>query len=622
MVFLDESSTIHTYTETVLDYLNFCAEMCIPKKCVTVYANNKRWFDKNIRNKIILKNNAYRNKHSDPDSYRNSRNELKRAIKETKKRYKEKLEEIFKEGDSRALWSHMSEITQYKGARRQADLDDNTLPDRLNSFYARFDRDNKTTPEPITVNEDSAPPFTITEHDVRRSFKTLKVNKAAGPDDIKPKLLRLCSDQLANVFTYIFNWSLETAIVPSCFKKSTIIPVPKKNSPECLNDFRPVALTSVVMKCFEKIVLKFINSLLPSNLDTYQFAYRPKRSIDDAISINTHEILNHLENKNTYARVLFIDYSSAFNTIIPCKLYSKLVNDLKFPLFLCNWLLNFLLERPQIVKIGNAVSSSLVLNTGTTQGCPLSPKLYSLFTFDCTAMYPGNLVLKFADDTTVTGLISNNDETDYRHEIDRIVHWCETNNLFLNVNKTKEMIIDFRKNKGPILPLSINNTEVEQIDTFKFLGTHISNDLKWNKNCNEILKKAKQRLYFLRQLRSYYVNSTILCNFYRAIIQSILSSSILVWYDRATQDDLNKFSSIIKQSERIIGLPLPSLRDIFLERLSRKTKLILNDNSHPASKYFSFLPSGRRLRQFKGNKRFLESTYPQAVKHFNGVRDT
>ena len=184
------------------------------------------------------------------------------------------------------------------------------------------------------------------------------------------------------------------------------------------------------------------------------------------------------------------------------------------------------------------------------------------------------------------------------------------------------MIIDFRKNKRPILPLSINNTEVEQIDTFKFLGTHISNDLKWNKNCNEILKKAKQRLYFLRQLRSYYVNSTILCNFYRAIIQSILSSSILVWYDRATQDDLNKFSSIIKQSERIIGLPLPSLRDIFLERLSRKTKLILNDNSHPASKYFSFLPSGRRLRQFKGNKRFLESTYPQAVKHFNGVRDT
>ena len=83
-------------------------------------------------------------------------------------------------------------------------------------------------------------------------------------------------------------------------------------------------------------------------------------------------------------------------------------------------------------------------------------------------------------------LISNNDETDYRHEIDRIVHWCETNNLFLNVNKTKEMIIDFRKNKRPILPLFINNTEVEQNNTFKFLGPYISNDL----NCNN-----KKKLY-------------------------------------------------------------------------------------------------------------------------------
>ena len=621
IVFLDGSPTIHTYTETVLDYVNFCVDVCIPSKVSTIYANNKRWFDKNIRNKIILKDKAYRNKRSDPDAYRDSKKELKKAIKENKRRYKEKLEDVFKTGDSRALWSHMSDITQYKGKQRQADTDDTTLPDRLNEYYARFDRDNKTTAEEIQVNQDSAPPFSITELDVRRSFKTLKENKAAGPDHIKPKLLRLCSDQLAYVFTYIFNWSLGTTTIPLCFKKSIIIPVPKKNSPECLNDFRPVALTSVVMKCFEKIVLRFINSLLSSHLDTFQFAYRPKRSIDDAISINMHEILNHLEYKNTYARVLFIDYSSAFNTIIPCKLYSKLVYDLKFPLKLCNWLLNFLLERPQVVKIGNTVSSTLVLNTGTPQGCPLSPKLYSLFTFDCISTFPGNLVIKFADDTTVTGLISNNDETDYRLEIERIVNWCERNNLFLNVSKTKEMVIDYRKNKCPISPLFIQNTEVEQISSFKFLGTYISDDLNWSKNCNEILKKAKQRLYFLRQLKYYHVNSTILCQFYKAIIQSILTSSILVWFDRATQHDLYKLSAVIKHSERIVGLPLPSLIDIYLDRLDRKTKLILSDESHPASKYFSFLPSGRRLRQFKGNKRFLKSTYPQAVKNFNGTRD-
>ena len=93
-----------------------------------------------------------------------------------------------------------------------------------------------------------------------------------------------------------------------------------------------------------------------------------------------------------------------------------------------------------------------------------------------------------------------------------------------------------------------------------------------------------------------------------------------MWFDRATQHDIHKLSSIIKHSERIIGLPLPSLEDIYINRLTTKTNLILTDINHPARKYFEFLPSGRRLRHFKGTKRFLNSTYPQAIKYFNGTR--
>ena len=103
--------------------------------------------------------------------------------------------------------------------------------------------------------------------------------------------------------------------------------------------------------------------------------------------------------------MMFIDYSSAFNTIVPSKLVIKLET-----LGLCNWVLDFLMGRPQVVRVGNNISTPLILNTGAPQGCVLSPLLYSLFTDDCIAMHASNSIIKFADDTTVVGLITHNDE--------------------------------------------------------------------------------------------------------------------------------------------------------------------------------------------------------------------
>ena len=98
-----------------------------------------------------------------------------------------------------------------------------------------------------------------------------------------------------------------------------------------------------------------------------------------------------------------------------------------------------------MVKVGNNISTSLTLNTGASQGFVLSPLLFSLFTHDCVAMHASNSIVKFADYTTVVGLITNNNETLYREEVRALGVWCQENNLSLNVNKTKEMIVDFRK---------------------------------------------------------------------------------------------------------------------------------------------------------------------------------
>jgi hypothetical protein len=174
---------------------------------------------------------------------------------------------------------------------------------------------------------------------------------------------RALRDQLASVFTDIFNLSLTESVIPT-FKKTTVVPVAKNTKVTCPNDNRPVALTSVAMKCFERLVMAHINTIIPETLDPLQFAYRSNRSTDYAISIALNTALSHLDKRNTNVRILFIDYSSAFSTIVP----SKLARTLGQNTSLCNWILDFLAGRPQVVKVGNITSATLILNTGGTSG--------------------------------------------------------------------------------------------------------------------------------------------------------------------------------------------------------------------------------------------------------------
>ncbi len=149
-------------------------------------------------------------------------------------------------------------------------------------------------------------------------------------------------------------------------------------TPSCPNDYRPVALTSTVMKVFERLLKKHICSSIPATLNPLQFAYRPNRSTDDAISQVLHSSLTHIDSTNgNYVRLLFIDYS--FNTIVPTKLAVKLT-DLGLKSSFCDWIQDFLTARPQVVKVGQFTSNSITLNIGAPHGCVLSPLLYSLYT--------------------------------------------------------------------------------------------------------------------------------------------------------------------------------------------------------------------------------------------------
>lgn len=163
---------------------------------------------------------------------------------------------------------------------------------------------------------------------------------------------------------------------------------------------------------------------LPANLDPLLFAYRANGPIEDTMSAALHLSLTHLENKNTCARILLIDSSLAFNTILPQQLVDKL-RTLNPPW----WAL---------------------------QGCILNPSLSVLLTLDCSAKFNNNHIIKYPHDTTFVGLIYDEDESSE-------VRW--------STNKPREMIIDLKNihpNHYP--PLTNSGSVVEGVNTAKFWG--------------------------------------------------------------------------------------------------------------------------------------------------------
>ncbi|KAK0135194.1 RNA-directed DNA polymerase from mobile element jockey [Merluccius polli] len=607
-----EASDLETYTTSVLDYVQFCTDAVLPTKTIKVFPNQKPWMDSTVRSLLRARDTAFRS--GDRLAYSSARRELREGIQLAKHRHKHRIEEHFREDNPRSMWRGIRAITDYKQSERQVSHDP-TLPDTLNSFFARFETTSGEETEHLPRLEEQPQPLILQLHQVSSSLRKINIRKAAGPDRVSGWTLKMCADQLAGVFLDIFNLSLLLATVPLCLKSSIIVPVPKKSAVTCNNDYRPVALTPVIMKCFERLILKYIKDLIPVGLDSHQFAYRGNRSTEDAVSIGLHSALTHLERPNSYVRMLFADFSSAFNTVIPDKLVLKL-HKLGLPASLCHWIRDFLTNRSQVVRIGNRTSSSLVLNTGTPQGCVLSPALFTLYTHDCSATHPTNLVVKFADDTTVVGLISDNDETHYREEIQLLTRWCSDNNLMLNTSKTKEVIVDYRKSRRTEhAPLLISGGEVERVDNIKFLGIHISSDLTWSLNTSHLVKKAQQRLYFLRKLKRAGLSSRLLSNFYRSTIESILCTGVTVWYGSCTAQDKKDLTRVVKTAQGIVGGPLTNLDSLYTSRLQKKARCIATDPTHPGYGLFVPLPSRKRYRHLNSRtNRLKNSFFPRAVR--------
>ncbi len=144
------------------------------------------------------------------------------------------------------------------------------------------------------------------------------------------------------------------------------------------------------------------------------------------------------------------------------------------------------------------------------------------------------------------------------------------------------MTVDFRRNPPALPPLTIMNSTVTAVESFRFLGITISHNMKWDNHIDSIVKKAQQRLYFLRQLRKFNLPQEQLKTFYSAIIESVLCTSITVWFSSATKSELRRLRGVVRTAEWIIGTTLPTLQELYLSRVNKSAVKITLDPSHPA----------------------------------------
>jgi len=190
----------------------------------------------------------------------------------------------------------------------------------------------------------------------------------------------------------------------------------------------------------------------------------------------------------------------------------------------------------------------------------------------------------------------------------------------LNVAKTKEMVVGFRRNKPLPSPVCISGTDVDLVASYKYLGVTLDNKLDWSTNTEAIYKKGQSWLYFLRRLRSFHVCNKMLQMFYQSVVASTIFFAAVSWGAGIKAKDANRLNKLIKKAESVVGSKLVTLEEVVEERMLAKLLVIMDNPSHPLHKTLDKLKSSfsNRLIQPRCSKeRYRKSFLPTVIRLYN-----
>ena len=343
------------------------------------------------------------------------------------------------------------------------------------------------------------PEFTISENGVLKLLGTLKPNKAAGPDKLRPHLLRDLRQTVSPILTRIFTLSYDNACCPEDWKTANVVPAFKKGSKNKAENYRPISLTCICSKMMEHIMVSQINrhNKAHNTLVNYQHGFRNKLSCDTQLTKFVEDLHVGTTTQGKTVDVIAMDFAKAFDKVSHLLLLHKLHgfgiqgknND---------WIKCWLIGRTQQVVLDGVFSEPCPVSSGVPQGSVLGPTLFLMYINDIGDGIRSHIRL-FADDTIIYRSINSiADAQILQEDLNRLYRWSQEWLMEFHPGKCKFLKVNRARTPIPTSYI-LNGVLLEQVESLKYLGVTFAQNLKWDKHVSQIRGSAFSALNFLRR---------------------------------------------------------------------------------------------------------------------------
>lgn len=423
----------------------------------------------------------------------------------------------------------------------------------LNDYFSSvfIDDDGIVAPDEPACDV-SIDDFLITRENIVSSINSLKSGSASGPDKIPAKFLKLFPCLLAVPLQIIFQSSFDSGILPAQWKTASVIPIFKKkgkNSDPSM--YRPVSLTCIACKVFEKIIKNQIFAHCSANriISDHQHGFVQKKSTQTQLLECANYWTYQVDQKNG-VDVVYLDISKAFDTVSHPKLLKKLGQFGIKGKFL-KWIANFLSDRTQKVTVNGVFSSSASVKSGVPQGSVLGPLLFILYINDIVKTVLNVQIKIFADDCKLYIAFKKLDGYEMLlRDLIRVFSWFDLNQLRVAMEKCLVLHFGYYNRR---LEYVINNVQIPSVSLARDLGVLVSDDMKFSEHCAKLSSTASQRaglIYktFLCRDREFLIAMFVV------YVRPILEFNSCVWSPHQVMD-VNIIESVQKRYfKRMPGL--------------------------------------------------------------------